>query len=174
MLSLAHASHLIDVASLWSFCELDITIISILQMESWCSEKLSKKKKRERQRIREREKLGNFIQKPLLSKWQSWDGRWVCWQQVRDASPPRDAKWVSEWQACSRFSCGIPTLLPPPPPTDWSDAQDGGGEVISYTLHWSISNFILYIWPNIPATNVFLTHRISFLKTLFLSKEEAQ
>lgn len=32
---------------------------------------VKQKKKRERQRIREREKLGNFIQKPLLSKWQS-------------------------------------------------------------------------------------------------------
>lgn len=147
MSSLARASHLTDVASLRSFHELDITMIPILQMGSWCSEKLSKKE-RDREwgeggeRERKRDKLGNSVQKPLLSKRQSWDRKLVCCQQVRGVSPsvmlsePVNGRSAAGTHVASRPHC--------PDPHQHIDQMLRcwwGG----YLLHmlWSISNLIL-------------------------------
>lgn len=77
---------------------------------SWCSEKLS-----------------NLVHYSENSRAEM--GTWCVHSSSRVLSPPHDAKWMSECQACSSFSCSIMTSLSPTPTNSlirWSGWWWGG------------------------------------------------
>lgn len=99
-----------------SFHKLGIIIVPVFQMGPWGSQKLS-----------------NLAQKPLASKQQRWDVNSVWWQQILGVSPPHIAPHSAVTAAPS-----TPTL------PHWLPLDHWDGEAVSYTLHWFISNFILF------------------------------